>query len=99
MLTPAKLVPKPGVDGLALVLKAGFRVFLSKVRLFMAGCGLSKFSFRNEHSNNVFAGADETLRFWRVFGEPPLAKDDKAGAAGAGLLAGGAPLGGLRSIR
>jgi len=47
------------------------------------------------------AGADETLRFWRVFGEPPLAaKDEKAGllSAGGGMLA-GAPLGGLRSIR
>lgn len=49
-------------------------------------------------SSVVSAGADETLRFWRVFGEPPAAKEDKVAAAG-GLLHGGAPLGGLRGIR
>eukprot|EP00983_Pelagomonas_calceolata_P020776 652968-Pelagomonas_calceolata.AAC.4 len=48
----------------------------------------------------MLAGADETLRFWRVFGEPPLAKDEKAGLlSGGGSLLAGAPLGGLRSIR
>eukprot|EP00967_Tisochrysis_lutea_P130483 scaffold225730_cov23-Tisochrysis_lutea.AAC.1 len=47
----------------------------------------------------MLAGADETLRFWRVFGEPPLAKDEKAGLlSGGGSLLAGAPLGGLRSI-
>ncbi|KAF5835961.1 WD40-repeat-containing domain protein [Dunaliella salina] len=51
-------------------------------------------------SSVVSAGADETLRFWRVFGEPPLAKDEKAGLlSGGGSLLAGAPLGGLRSIR
>ena len=54
----------------------------------------------------VTAGADETLRFWRPFGEPPSAKDgdSKLGggammgaAVGAGGSAGG--FGGLRSIR
>lgn len=53
-------------------------------------------------STVVSAGADETLRFWRVFGDPPVAKDlDKgvgAGVAG-GLTGGAAQLGGLRSIR
>ncbi len=49
-------------------------------------------------SSVVSAGADETLRFWRVFGEPAAAKQDKAGAAGAAGAAAGA-LGGLRSIR
>jgi cell division cycle protein 20 (cofactor of APC complex) len=33
-------------------------------------------------SSVVTAGADETLRFWKVFGEPPAAKADKAGGAG-----------------
>ena len=51
-------------------------------------------------SSVVSAGADETLRLWRVFGEPALAKDEKGAAGlGGGLLGGGAPLGGLRSIR
>ena len=46
----------------------------------------------------VSAGADETLRFWRVFGEPAVAKDvDKAAGAPGAVAA--APLGGLRSIR
>lgn len=31
----------------------------------------------------VTAGADETLRFWKVFGEPPAAKADKESAAGS----------------
>ncbi|KAJ9525874.1 hypothetical protein QJQ45_009250 [Haematococcus lacustris] len=37
-------------------------------------------------SSVVSAGADETLRFWRVFGEPVVAKDESkaAGAAGTG---------------
>ncbi|MEW5318494.1 MAG: hypothetical protein WDW38_009711 [Sanguina aurantia] len=43
----------------------------------------------------VSAGADETLRFWRCFGEPAVAKDEKATA---GVVAGGM-MGGLRSIR
>lgn len=34
-------------------------------------------------SSVVTAGADETLRFWKVFGEPPTAKADKEGAAGS----------------
>ncbi|GFH26173.1 WD_REPEATS_REGION domain-containing protein, partial [Haematococcus lacustris] len=52
-------------------------------------------------SSVVSAGADETLRFWRVFGEPVVAKDESkaAGAAGTGSMAGSVPLGGLRSIR
>jgi len=33
-------------------------------------------------SSVVTAGADETLRFWKVFGEPPTAKADKDAAAG-----------------
>jgi cell division cycle protein 20 (cofactor of APC complex) len=51
----------------------------------------------------VSAGADETLRFWRVFGEPAVSKDHEAGKAGVsgltGGVQGGAALGGLRSIR
>lgn len=35
-------------------------------------------------SSVVTAGADETLRFWKVFGDPPAAKADKSAAAGAG---------------
>jgi cell division cycle protein 20 (cofactor of APC complex) len=36
----------------------------------------------------VTAGADETLRFWKVFGEPPAAKADKAaaGSSGSGMM-------------
>eukprot|EP00798_Chlamydomonas_sp_ICE-L_P007384 gene7384-508_t len=49
-------------------------------------------------SSVVTAGADETLRFWRVFGDPPLAKDESK-IGGTGATAGHAPLGGLRSIR
>lgn len=45
-------------------------------------------------SSVVTAAADETLRFWRTFGDPPAAKDEKAAITGAA-----APLGGLRSIR
>ena len=51
-------------------------------------------------STVVSAGADETLRFWRCFGDPPaVAKEDKgAGVAGSGVaLGGGANR--LRSIR
>ncbi|KAG2428164.1 hypothetical protein HXX76_011844 [Chlamydomonas incerta] len=56
----------------------------------------------------VTAGADETLRFWRPFGEPPSAKDgdSKLGGGGGAMMgaavgaAGGAGgFGGLRSIR
>lgn len=43
----------------------------------------------------VTAGADETLRFWRVFGDPP-AKQDKAGGGGGG--AGGASSSMMRSV-
>lgn len=53
-------------------------------------------------SHCLCAGADETLRFWRVFGEPVLAaKEEKPGllSGASGLLSGGGPLGGLRSIR
>ncbi len=59
-------------------------------------------------STVVSAGADETLRFWRVFGDPPHVKDaDKAGGVGGAAVGGAAagregvavPLGGLRSIR
>jgi cell division cycle protein 20 (cofactor of APC complex) len=54
-------------------------------------------------SSVVTAGADETLRFWRAFGEPPAAKDADKGAGllgGAGAAgAAAAPLGGLRGIR
>lgn len=35
-------------------------------------------------SSVVTAGADETLRFWKVFGEPPTAKADKEAAAAGG---------------
>lgn len=52
----------------------------------------------------VTAGADETLRFWRPFGEPPVVKDGEGkllGAAASGSMAAGAAagFGGLRSIR
>lgn len=63
-------------------------------------------------SSVVTAGADETLRFWRAFGDAPGgAKDDKGSGAGglglAGMMGGaGGPLPGggamgssLRSIR
>lgn len=66
-----------------------------------AHCGCVLVRVRAPEAPPARAGADETLRFWRVFGEPALAKDEKAGllAGGGGMLAGGAPLGGLRSIR
>lgn len=47
----------------------------------------------------VTAGADETLRFWRPFGEPPAAKDVDSKLGAAGGVSATAGLGGLRSIR
>ncbi|GIL76912.1 hypothetical protein Vretimale_8617 [Volvox reticuliferus] len=52
----------------------------------------------------VTAGADETLRFWRPFGEPPAPKDGESrllGSAPGGQMVSGAAtgFGGLRSIR
>ena len=52
----------------------------------------------------VTAGADETLRFWRPFGDPPAAKDGECrllGGAAGGPIAVGPAAGftGLRSIR
>jgi hypothetical protein len=34
----------------------------------------------------VTAGADETLRFWRAFGDAAPSKADKAGGVGATLM-------------
>ncbi len=47
----------------------------------------------------VTAGADETLRFWKPFGEPPAAKDADSKLGAAGGVSATAGLGGLRSIR
>jgi len=49
-------------------------------------------------SSVVSAGADETLRFWKCFGEPAVAKDEKVASLSAGVPSHSA-LGGLRSIR
>ncbi|GAX80860.1 hypothetical protein CEUSTIGMA_g8295.t1 [Chlamydomonas eustigma] len=51
-------------------------------------------------SSVVSAGADETLRFWRCFGDPPAASKDAPKLAVGGQVASSqVSLGGLRSIR